>query len=608
MIKPEVPLKRKDQIALDKQIVRDIQAKLDDELLEEQRLARKQEEEANIALIESWETTQAMIEADRLLAERLQSKEREELTDEEKAKLFMELMEKRRKHFATLRAQEKRNKPPTKAQKRAQMSTYLKHMEKAQKKNDVKARSMLLMALPNEHLTTFNQYKDAKTLFAAIQTRFGGNEAAKKTQKTLLKQMNKPNLDIMSFDDLYNNFKIVEQEVKGTASSSLSSSSSSQNMAFVSYPSSTNKVNTAYGVSTTNTQVSPTITQVSTASTQVSTANLSDDTVYAFLAKVTAAQGKPQHDDKGFVNSGCSMHMTGNIAYLSDFNRLIDGLCWPLDSFDMKNIVPKESLTCLVAKATLDESMLWHRKTWEATHSCLGKPQHDDKGFVDNGCSRHMTGNIAYLSDFKQFDRGYVAFGGGTYGGKITGKGTSEVNSQDCIQDEDGLNNENAEQERFSVDSSSKDVNAVGQQVNTASLDLNTGGLELNVVGPSVSTASPNEEGNIEEEPEVDLGNITNSYIFPTTPNTRIHKDHQIDNVIGDVQSTIQTRRMLKPTFEQGFLSDVYEQKTHDTLNTCLYACFLSQIELTSIAKALSDSSWVEAMQEELLQFKLQQV
>ncbi|GKE17245.1 ribonuclease H-like domain-containing protein [Tanacetum coccineum] len=61
--------------------------------------------------------------------------------------------------------------------------------EKTQKKNDVKARSMLLMALPNEHLLTFNQYKDAKTLFAAIQTRFGGNDATKKTQKTLLKQI-----------------------------------------------------------------------------------------------------------------------------------------------------------------------------------------------------------------------------------------------------------------------------------------------------------------------------------------------------------------------------------------------------------------------------------
>ncbi|GJT05481.1 ribonuclease H-like domain-containing protein [Tanacetum coccineum] len=225
-----------------------------------------------------------------------------------------------------------------------------------------------------------------------------------------------------------------------------------------------------------------------------------------------------------------------------------------------------------------------------------GKPQHDDKGFVDSGCSRHMTSNIAYLSDFKEFDRGYVAFRGGAYGGKISGKGTLKTANLDFEDDEDGLNNENTEQERFSDDSSSKDVNAVGQQVNTASLDLNTGSLKLNVVGPSVSTASPNEEDSTEEEPEVDLGNITNSYIVPTTLNTRIHKDHLIDNVIGEV---------LKPTSEQGFLSDVYEQKTNDTLNTYLYACFLLQIEPTSIAKALSDSSWVEAMQEELLQFKL---
>ncbi|GJY84227.1 putative ribonuclease H-like domain-containing protein [Tanacetum coccineum] len=70
MVEPEVPLKRKDQITLDEQIARDIQAKLDAELEEEQKL---------------------------------QSKEREELTDEEKGKLFMELIEKRRKHFATLK-------------------------------------------------------------------------------------------------------------------------------------------------------------------------------------------------------------------------------------------------------------------------------------------------------------------------------------------------------------------------------------------------------------------------------------------------------------------------------------------------------------------------
>ncbi|GJZ39171.1 putative ribonuclease H-like domain-containing protein [Tanacetum coccineum] len=56
-----------------------------------------------------------------------------------------------------------------------------------------------------------------------------------------------------------------------------------------------------------------------------------------------------------------------------------------------------------------------------------------------------------------------------------------------------------------------------------------------------------------EDEPGVDLGNILNSYTVSTSPNTRIHKDHPIKNVIGDVKSFVQTRRMTKPTSEQGF-------------------------------------------------------
>ncbi|GKE94685.1 hypothetical protein Tco_1579540, partial [Tanacetum coccineum] len=99
------------------------------ELLEEERLARKKEEEANIALIESWDNTQAMIEANFELAQRLQAEEQGEITIEERSRLFVELMNRRKKHFAKLRAKEIRRKPPTKAQKRNQMSTYLKNMD-----------------------------------------------------------------------------------------------------------------------------------------------------------------------------------------------------------------------------------------------------------------------------------------------------------------------------------------------------------------------------------------------------------------------------------------------------------------------------------------------
>ncbi|GJQ90312.1 hypothetical protein Tco_0001451 [Tanacetum coccineum] len=60
-----------------------------------------------------------------------------------------------------------------------------------------------------------------------------------------------------------------------------------------------------------------------------------------------------------------------------------------------------------------------------------GKPLMDDKGFIDSGHSRHMTGNITYLSDFKEFDGGYVTFGRGAHGGRISGKGTLETDSHD---------------------------------------------------------------------------------------------------------------------------------------------------------------------------------
>ncbi|GJY19552.1 hypothetical protein Tco_0391043 [Tanacetum coccineum] len=85
--------------------------------------------------------------------------------------------------------------------------------------------------------------------------------------------------------------------------------------------------------------------------------------------KASTCWGHPQKKDQGYVDSGCSRHMTGNMSYLSDFKEFDRGyvlLKVPRKNnmyiVDMNNIVPKECLTCLVVKATLDESMLWHRR------------------------------------------------------------------------------------------------------------------------------------------------------------------------------------------------------------------------------------------------------
>ncbi|GJY33035.1 putative ribonuclease H-like domain-containing protein [Tanacetum coccineum] len=151
-------------------------------------------------------------------------------------------------------------------------------------------------------------------------------------------------------------------------------------------------------------------------------------------------------------------------------------------SVDMKNIIPKESLTCLAAKATLDELMLWHRR--------LGHVQKKN---------------------------------GAGHSSKETGS------SQDYIL------------------------------------------MPLWKDGSLFDSSLKNAK--------VDMSNITTTYPVPFNPNIRIHKDHLHDHVVGHVHSGVQTKRMTKTINEQGFISAVYEGKTHKDLHTCLFACFLSQEE-----------------------------
>ncbi|GKE93785.1 hypothetical protein Tco_1574880, partial [Tanacetum coccineum] len=83
---------------------------------------------------------QAKVDADYQLAQRLQAEEQEQFTTKQKATLFKELLEQRRKHFAAKRAKEKRKKPPTQAQQRKIICTYLKNME-GKKPKDLKNKS-----------------------------------------------------------------------------------------------------------------------------------------------------------------------------------------------------------------------------------------------------------------------------------------------------------------------------------------------------------------------------------------------------------------------------------------------------------------------------------
>ncbi|GJR65307.1 putative ribonuclease H-like domain-containing protein [Tanacetum coccineum] len=107
---------------------------------------------------------------------------------------------------------------------------------------------------------------------------------------------------------------------------------------------------------------------------------------------------------------------------------------------------------------------------------------------------------------------------------------------------------------------------------------------------------------------EAGMNNLDTTIQVSPIPTTRIHKDHPLNQVIRDLQSATQTRNMSKNLEEYEFVSTIQQRTNHKDLQNCLFACFLSQEEPKKVIHALKDPSWIEAMQEELLQFKLQEV
>ncbi|GJU61250.1 putative ribonuclease H-like domain-containing protein [Tanacetum coccineum] len=94
-------------------------------------------------------------------------------------------------------------------------------------------------------------------------------------------------------------------------------------------------------------------------------------------------------------------------------------------------------------------------------------------------------------------------------------------------------------------------------------------------------------------------------------PTSRINSIHPLTLILGDPKSAVQTRSKVTKSFgAHAFVSYIQKQKrnNHKDFQHCLFACFLSQNEPKKISEALENESWVDAMQEELLQFKIQKV
>ncbi|GKB88366.1 putative ribonuclease H-like domain-containing protein [Tanacetum coccineum] len=126
----------------------------------------------------------------------------------------------------------------------------------------------------------------------------------------------------------------------------------------------------------------------------------------------------------------------------------------------------------------------------------------------------------------------------------------------------------------------------------------------VNTASTPVSTISPS--GSM-----ADFTNLETIVNVSPIQTSRIYSIHPSTQILGDPKSAVQTRsKVNKSSGAHAFVSYIQKQRrnNHKDFQHCLFACFLSQIEPKKISEALEDESWINAMQEEVLQFKIQKV
>ncbi|GJW90331.1 putative ribonuclease H-like domain-containing protein [Tanacetum coccineum] len=481
--------------------------------------------------------------------------------------------------------------------------------------------------------------------------------------------------------------------------------------------------------------------------------------------------------DIGIFDSGCSGHMIGNKDQLEDFEEFNGGsvtfggskgyisgkgkirvaaqgfftemnvlLCSDFKmpdenhillkvprhhnmySFDMKTPTPAKGFACLIAKATSDESKLWHRRLGHInfknlnklvkgnlvrdTLSVLGKfDGKSDEGFlvgyslnskayrVYNLVTKRVEVNlhvnfledkpnvkgvgyrwmfdIDYLTDSMNYIPVSLENQANPHAGiseKTNNAGTSQTPKSNASEEKDEdvelivvpsavtipeevvesrtsstkskkekiLTDPQQKEKVFSTDTlednpkiqafrreleqiALKHLGTVPENnststpsVNTGSQTVNTGRLDHDDSSmPELEIFHKSETGIFDEASYDEDGVITDFNSLPTeievspTPTLRIHSIHPKSQILGDPKSAVQTRsKVQNKSGAHALLSHIQKQQrnNHKDQQHCLFACFLSQEEPKKIAEALQDDSWVQAMQEELLQFKLQQV
>ncbi|GJV03469.1 putative ribonuclease H-like domain-containing protein [Tanacetum coccineum] len=221
-----------------------------------------------------------------------------------------------------------------------------------------------------------------------------------------------------------------------------------------------------------------------------------------------------------------------------------------------------------------------------------------------------ITGNEDHqviLQNAKRVDS--VAFGGSK--GYITGKGRIRVELQNLKTQENEAYSTGISEDTPEILAFRRELDELAQKhLREVPKNKATNMPELTIFNKPqkgiFDEASYDDEGMVH-----DFNNLPTEVAVSPIPTLRIHNIHPQSQILGDPKSSVQTRsRVQQHSRAHALVSYVQKQQrnNHKDQQHCLFACFLSQEEPKKISEALKDDSWVEAMQEELLQFRLQQV
>nr|GEV59555.1 putative ribonuclease H-like domain-containing protein [Tanacetum cinerariifolium] len=280
--------------------------------------------------------------------------------------------------------------------------------EKAQRRLEVKARSTLMIGIPNEHQLKFNFIKDAKKLLEAVEKKFDVNQKlfrifSPEWNTHVVEWRNKAEVDTMSMDEVYNNFKLYEAEVKGMSSSSLST----HDMAFVS----------SLNNNTSSTNGAVNITQVVINAhedlEQIHPYDMEEMDLRWQMAMLT------MRARRFLKKKGRTLTINGNESIGFDKSNVECYNCHKRGHFARECRAPRNQDN--KHKESLRRSVHVETSTLIALVSCDGLGGYDWSDQAEEGPNCALMAFASSSSNLEIYG-GYVAFGGNPKGGKITGK------------------------------------------------------------------------------------------------------------------------------------------------------------------------------------------